>query len=150
MRQYSSSILTFTALALLITGCQQDKEQAANQKLEPAKAIIGSWSVDKEASDSALGDEPLDRAKQEAYGQLNEMIFEFTQDKLIVEMETEKQTATYEIVSEGENVLEIDFTPELEGAKTHSVMIKFLDQDRFSLYWPEFPVNTIWTRNDVE
>lgn len=148
MQQFSSLILTFTALALLFTGCQQDKEQGTSQKLEPAKAVIGSWSVDEEASESNLDDGQLDNMKQEAYSQLKEMDFEFTEDKkLVVAKGDEKQTATYEITSEKENALEIDFTPEQEGAKKYSMTIKFLDQDHFSLDWKEFPVNAIYTRN---
>ena len=151
MRSLTYSICAFAILTLSFTGCQGDGGgQVADKKLEPAKAIIGSWSVDQEASELALGDEPLDMSAQEAFGQLKDMLFEFTDKKLVATMRDEKQETAYKITSETENSLEVEVTPVQEGEKTETMTIKFSDPDRFTLIWPEFQVDTIWTRNEVE
>ena len=152
MRAIAYSICTFAILASMLTGCQQGEGegQVATQKLEPKKAIIGTWSVDTKASEAALGDEPLDMSAEEAFGQLKQMVFEFTDEKLFVAMGDEKQEANYKVTSETEDSLDVEVTPVKEGEKTETMTIKFSDADRFTLIWKEFQVDTIWTRNDAE
>lgn len=142
MRSISSSIFTFALLALLFVGCQ------GNVKLEPAKVIIGTWSVDAEATKSGLGDDAGD-LHLEAFEQLKAMEFEFAEDqKFTLKAEGHTVGGTYSIKSETENSFELQITPAEveEGQKLIVWRVKILDKDRISSFWDEFPVEAVMTR----